>query len=200
MSHKDKESEKLCCCDLDGIFTDYPECWLKFIEIKIGRYFDSLEKAKKNIPYADYIQLKNDYRSSDFKYNLTPKPASSKFTETLRKMGFFVIIVTRRPATHPLLRLKTINWLQKNDILFDDILFVEKKSDVILEYCKISFFVEDEIDDALMLSKLGYKVFLMENDRVLDKYTHNNISIIKSFEEILNEIKKENQNENIYSK
>lgn len=180
-------SRRVCYCDLDGVFTSYPKCWLKFIETTTGRHYESLGEAKKSLSYADYVNLKNNYRSSDFKYNLTPREGSSAFTRSLRGQGWFIVLVTTRPGSHPELQIRTIRWLEKNNILFDDILFLERELDILARYPDFTFGVQDDPQVCNAMAKMGYRMFLMRNDHNFDDL-HENVTIVDSLEDIIERV------------
>ena len=175
---------RICVCDLDGVFTSYPECWLKFIETKTGRHYESLDAARRTLSYSDYVNLKEDYRSSDFKYNLTPREGSSAFTKSLRDQGWFIVLVTTRPASHPELQIRTMRWLEQNSILFDEILFLKRELEVLARYPDFTFGVQDEPQVCNVMAKMGYKMFLMRNGRDFDNL-HENVIIGDNFEDII---------------
>jgi hypothetical protein len=181
-------SNEICYCDLDGVFAPYPKCWLEFIEARTGKHFDSLEIAKKNLSYANYVSLKKEYRSSDFKYSFSPKKGSSDFTKFLHEEGYLIVIATTRPLSYPQLLIRTIRWLDKNNILFDDILFTDGALDVVSKYPDISFGVEDEPHVADIMAKWEYKMFLLCNGRNIDSH-HRNVTVVDRFEDIIEAIK-----------
>jgi hypothetical protein len=184
-----KVSRRLCYCDLDGVFTSYPKCWLEFIEARTGRRYESLDEARKALSYADYVNLKSRYRSSDFKYNLTPREGSSAFTRSLREEGWFTVLVTTRPASYPELQIRTIRWLDKNSILFDDIVFLERELAIVAIYPDFSFGVQDDPQVCNAMAKMGYKMFLMRNDCDFDEL-HENVIIVDSLKDIIERVSK----------
>ena len=194
-------SKGVCYCDLDGVFASYPECWLRFIETKTGQHFDSLQEAKESLSYADYVNLKNDYRSSDFKYNLTPRRGSSDFTRFLRQEGYSLVIATTRPFSHPQLMIRTIRWLDKNNILFNDLLFCDGELDVVSKYPNLSFCVEDEPHVANIMAGWGYRTFLLRSSHYDIGNLHKNVTVVDGFEDIMEMIKNEsNKDENSHRK
>jgi hypothetical protein len=184
-------SRGVCYCDLDGVFAPYPECWLEFIESRTGKRFESLDRAKQSLCHADYVKLKSEYRSSDFKYELTPRTGSSEFTRFLSDGGWFVSVATTRPAGHRQLAIRTVRWLDRNAIHFDDILFCETKVDVIARYPELVFGVEDEAPEANMVASLGYRIFLLSNPGNTHEGLHRNVSLVKSFEDIMEVLKRD---------
>lgn len=190
MSKMTKPYKLLCYCDLDGVFAPYPKGWLEFIETKTGKHFDSLEAAKECFSYAAYVSLKSEYRSSDFKYNLIPRRDSSDFTKFLHDEGYLIVIATMRPLRHPQLLIRTVHWLEKNDILFDDILFCDSALEVVSKYPDLTFGVEDEPYVANTMAGWGYKMFLMHNGRNMDNL-HRNVTVVDGFEDIMGLIRNE---------
>ena len=172
---------------MDGVFTSYPKCWLEFIEARTGKHFNSLEEAKKILSYANYVDLKNDYRSSEFKYNLTPSEGSSVFTNFLKEQGWFVVLATTRPASHPGLQTRTVRWLEKNGIYFDDLLFLNKELDILARYPDFIFGVQDDPEVCNILAKMGYRVFLIRNGRNFDNL-HENVVLADTLEDIIRRV------------
>jgi hypothetical protein len=152
--------KKVCYFDLDGVFTPYPRCWLDFIALKTGAFYESITTAKKTLSYYDYIHLKEEYRSSDFKYGLDAREGSSELTRWLREHEFTVVVATTRPSEHKRLMIRTIRWLDQNDILFDDVMF-HNGFEVCSRYPSLVFGVEDDLQKANVLGKWGYTMFLM---------------------------------------
>lgn len=184
-----RTSKGICYCDLDGVFVPYPECWLEFIEGSTGKHFDSLDEAKKGLAYADYVSLKKDYRSSEFKYAVAPRKGSAEFTRYLFEEGWFMTIVTTRPANYPQLLIRTVRWLERNGILFDDIIFCENKVDVLARYPDLAFGVEDETSAANFIAASGCRVFLMSNACDVDESLHSNVTVVSCFEDIIGALK-----------
>lgn len=180
-------SNKVCYCDLDGVFTCYPKCWLEFIRDMTGKHYESLEQAKKGLFYADYVNLKNNYRGSSFKYNLTAREGSSAFTKSLKEQGWFVVLVTTRPNSYPQLLIRTIRWLDKNNILFDDILFLERDLDILTRYPNFVFGVQDDPQVCTIIARMGYKMFLIRNENNFDSL-HENVIIVDRLEDIIGRI------------
>lgn len=179
--------KRVCYCDLDGVFTSYPKCWLEFIEIRIGKHFNSLEEAKKTLTYTGYTSLKSDYRNSDFKYNLTPTEGSPDFTNFLKEQGWFIVIATTRPADYPALQARTLRWLEKNGIAADDVLFLNRELDILARYPNFIFGVQDDPEVCNIMAKMGYRMFLMRNGRNFDNL-HENVFLADTLEDIIRRV------------
>ena len=89
--------EKTCTFDIDGIISDYPNCWLKYINIKASTSFTSKDVAKKTIGIDKYNYYKDLYRKSSYKANL---PINNGAIETIHQVwekGYNIVIATSRP-------------------------------------------------------------------------------------------------------
>jgi len=122
-----------------------------------------------------------------------PRRGSSDFTKFLHEEGYFIVIATTRPSSHPQLLIKTIRWLDRNNILFDDIIF-HKHIDVVTKYPDLTFGVEDEPQVANLVARWGYKMFLMRNGRDID-YLFRNVILVEDFEDIMKKIQNEEDKE-----
>ena len=103
-------------------------------------------------------------------------------------MNYHIVIITSRPVKeHPSLLKQTINWLQKNDIEFDDLIFDESKHIAVLKrYPHLCFGCEDHRYYANLIAEWGYKMYLLDN-RYNQGEIHKNVTRIKSLVELLEE-------------
>ena len=188
-----EKGKKVCYFDIDGVLNNYPECWLEFIRMKLPSkdsrteyILGDLNRAKHNIPYQEYKDLKWEYRESGYKENISITPMAPEITYDLHQRGYHIVIITARPVKeHPSLFKQTINWLQKNNIEFDDIIFdMDKHIAVLKRYPHLNFGVEDHRYYANLVASWGYHMYLLDN-----KYNqgdiHKNVTRIKSLVEIL---------------
>ena len=157
---------KICALDIDGVLNNYPKCWVQFVNEKEGADFKTLNDMKDNLVYSKYKQLKDDYRSSGYKRYIPTREGAAYFTRQLRTLGYQIIIITSRPfEKYPQLREDTLYWLKNNGFEFDVLLHSKyKHMDIIAEYPTMEFMVEDNRDFAISIARLGYKVFLMDNE------------------------------------
>lgn len=175
--------KKVCYFDLDGVFAPYPRCWLDFIALKTGTCYESLTVAKETLTYFDYVRLKEEYRSSDYKYELDAREGSSELSRWLHESGFTIVVATTRPSGHRRLMLRTIRWLDRNDIIFDDIVF-HNGFEVCFRYPSLVFGVEDDLQKANMLARWGYTMFFMRNGREA-RGCHENVIPINGFKDMM---------------
>jgi len=184
-----KEKEKICCLDIDGVLMScYPKCWVDFINAHTGKKFKNLNEAKLSVAYDCYRELKKEYRTSGIKEMLPVNPQASNLTKALKDLGYTIIIMTARPAhKYPTLYTQTINWLKKNDIVYDSVFFEEKDkhSRILTKIPHVKFMVEDNSYIANQISKWGYKVYLINNQYNAGLPVGKNVVRINELNEIL---------------
>lgn len=162
-----KNKEKLCIFDIDGVLlSQYPQCWINFVNKKLNKKYDDLHKMKRSISYETYRELKEEYRTCGIKTTFKPEKSAAKTLLELKKRGFTIIIMTARPANiYPTLYNQTLSWLKKNKLVFDFVYFEEKNkhAKILAELPHTKFIVEDNSFNANQIEKWGYRVFLLNN-------------------------------------
>lgn len=154
-------NKRLISCDIDGILNFYPECWLDYLAQRCGTRYATVYEAKNYEPL--YKEYKNDYRRSDFKGNLVVRPEGRQLLHTLFEKGYSIIFATSRPINNPLypdLYNLTRNWLVKNNLPFDVLLFKDSSVEFIDMYPDIEFHIEDEMKYAQAVAEKGVPVYL----------------------------------------
>ena len=186
-----KKDALICYFDIDGVLNYYPDTWLEFLNCnkhKTGLHnVIDLQFAKANIPYADYRALKKEYRESGVKETLDVRRGAFEVIHHLKHArGYKIIIITSRPVRkHPTLFKQTINWLENNNIPYDDVIFAEDKHvEVLTRYPHLKFGVEDHRYYANLVGSWGYKMFLLKNQYNIGEL-HENVTPIASLDEIL---------------
>jgi len=187
-----EKEKKICYFDIDGVLNDYPECWLRFLREKWDRTelpdrkIRDLNYVKEQVPYQLYRNSKWEYRESGYKTTIPPTTSASELTYNLHQMRYHIVIITARPVKeHPSLFKQTVDWLQKNSIEFDDLIFDGDKHIAVLKrYPHLKFGVEDHRYYANLVASWGYHMYLLDS-----KYNqgeiHKNVTRIKSLVEIL---------------
>lgn len=149
---------KTCYIDLDGVLFPYPDAWVRYLRKNYEPNIMSLAQAKQMIPHETYMQLKDEYRSKPYKYLQPPIEGAPKFTDELYDKGYEIIICTTRPMNHPRLIIRTINWLNKNDLVFHD-LFFGSGIDLVSKHPELTFGVDDELPIVEQLRCWGYEMY-----------------------------------------
>lgn len=179
----------VCLIDIDGVLNYYPDCWVAYVNTKLDKSYKSLKEVKDNVPYNLYRKLKEEYRYCGVKENLPIKNGAQELLEKIREKGKIIVIMTARPIykNQRMFEL-TINWLNKKNLVYDDLFFTDKKDIAALKYFSdIDFVVEDNRRNANEIASTGVKVYLVNN-----KYNEGPVeSLVKrvdSLYEIIEEI------------
>ncbi|MBO9698638.1 MAG: hypothetical protein J7604_00445 [Sporocytophaga sp.] len=173
--------------DIDGIFNDYPHCWVRFINLAIGANFQAKEDARNSLGEQEYERLKSLYRTSEYKANLEVSDEARSFCDHLTNKGYEIIIATSRPLKspkYPGLYDLTYNWLKKNDVPFSSLIYKERTDAFLKEVEGVSYHIEDEIEYADFFARNGITTFLYEKSRKVGKAELENIIVFESFKEL----------------
>lgn len=172
----DKDA-KVAGIDIDGVLGDYENWFLKYCKDVHNLEYSTIKELKNGIHISDYEDIKSQYRQSGWKAKMPPCISASKFTHSLKEKGYKVLILTARPyKEYYTIYPDTLKFLNDNDIYFDGIIFNEEKHlKIIKEFPNLSFMVEDDIEVAKQISKLGYKVYLKINEFNYDEFVENKL-------------------------
>lgn len=137
-------TREVITCDIDGILTDYPKCWLNYLKDKCGTLYRTVAEAKKYEP--EYKMYKDMYRESEYKANL---PMNEHNKEVLKRLSntYDIIFATSRPINderYPHLKDNTYNWLKKNGLNFKELVFKDLEVNF-LNNRNIAFHIDDEM-------------------------------------------------------
>jgi len=185
------KDENIIGLDLDGCIADYPKSYYDFIYKQTGKRveddgtYNIYENVAKVFGEEKAKELKSLYRETGEKRFIEKLDGASEFAKVARKKGYKIIILSARPCKeHPRIFADTIEWLKKNDIEYDAIIFDNKKEErIINKFPNLKFMIDDEPVTAVRIAKKGYKVFLV--DKKYNKTAeHKNIIRIKNLSEI----------------
>lgn len=106
----------------------------------------------------------------------------------LKEMGHEIIIITARwPEPNCNIEKITLEWLEKNNIQYDDIILnVKDKAKVALEK-KIDLFIDDSFENCTSVANVGIKTYIM-NSRTNKELEAENITRVYSWPDILSKI------------
>lgn len=185
------KTKNIVSLDIDGILTDYPKCWLKFIYLHTGQHFKAIEQAKIAIK-DDYSRLKRLYRSSEYKEFLPLLPQANVLIDFLRDKGYNFIISTSRPILSPefpALYDITKNWVCRNVGPDCPVYFKDETLQFIPNLHKIDFHIDDELRFAqAFASKDVFSYFVTCSnyiDRTEEAKDLTNILTLKTHDEII---------------
>ena len=187
---EEKQKEKVCAVDIDGVLNYYPGPWLKYLADTIHRrLFTNLVEAKNEVAYQIYKNVKDAYRRSKEKANLPVKEGGGNFLATLEGLDYDIQILTKRPFTkiQGLYRL-TVDWLRNNKLCYSGLISdPDKHVRILLEFPHLKFMVEDHRYIANLVGSWGYKVYLMDNIYNQGEL-HPMVKRVLDFDEILKEL------------
>ena len=187
---EEKQKEKVCALDIDGVLNYYPWPWLEYLADTLRRRpFANLVQAKNEVAYQVYKNVKEAYRRSKEKANLPCRIGAYNFLATLEGLDYNIQILTKRPLrrVQGLWRL-TVDWLEKSKFHYAGLISDEDKHvRVLLEFPHLKFMVEDHRYIANLVGSWGYKVYLMDNIYNQGEL-HPMVKRVLDFDEILKEL------------
>ena len=202
--HQEKQldlvnDEKIIGVDIDGVLADYPKGFLNFIEKETGiklnivlkKYF-LFDEVGKIIGTEKVKELKHKFRSSGEKRNLEVINNAKEGLNYLKQQGYTIVLLSARPVKqYNRIFPDTIEWLQKNNLVYDAILWDEKKEERILkEFPKMNFMIEDVLENANKVAEENYKVFLI-NTSYNQGETNQNVVRINDWIDLIKKLKEE---------
>lgn len=182
------EDKNVVALDLDGVLCKYHEYMLRYVNWELGTVFKSYLEMKRDCPVDLYERLKDKYRREGAKLNIPINDNAKEFCESLKKMGYTIIILTARPyKKYTRIFADTIEWLKKKEIKYDGIIFSgEKHLEVIKKFPNLKFIVEDDSTAANTIAKMGKGSFLLMTLQNEHDYIDPRVVRIKNLMHILN--------------
>lgn len=160
--------------DIDGTLGNWHQLWFNFAEGYFGRKFDRHYTGKKTLAAhmglskRDYREAKLVFRQGAYKRTMVPYPGAPQFVQGLVESGFEVWITTTRPyLRHDNIDPDTREWLRRNDIPFDGLLYDEDKYGRLVELVhkdRIVAVLDDEVENCNRATELGLRSVLMVNE------------------------------------
>lgn len=182
------KNQKIVGIDIDGVLGMYHEWFTEYAKRVFGVPVDTFEELKEKLSATEYAKIKDAYRQSGWKANMPVKPGAVELTHKLKEAGYQIIILTARPyKKYTRIYPDTLEFLKKNDIKFDAIIWDEQKHfKIIKQFPSMEFMIEDTPSIALEVAKAGYPVYVPEgpNNKGVE-LDHPNIYRIKSLEDLL---------------
>lgn len=189
----DFESGKIAGIDIDGVLAKYPEHFLDFINREVGTDLKVEDLDDYNIyealdmPKELTKKLKDKFRQTGEKRFIPVFDKAKDFLKTIKENGYHIVLLSARPyKKYKRIFADTKEWLEKNELVHDAILWDEDKCNrLIREFGddSVKFFVEDNLENANDVSETT-KVYLIDrsyNQGEINK----NVIRVDSYEQIL---------------
>ncbi len=196
------EDKKVVAVDIDGVLCNYPEDFIKFAEEKSG---NNLKKIKlKDYNLYDLLsneigedklkEIKHEFRLSGQKRFMSVIEGAKNGLSYLRSKGYTIVLLTARPyKQYPRMFADTMEWLKKNELPFDAILWDENKEEkIIKEFPSLNFMIEDLHTNANKIARKGYKVFLLKKEYNESKEINQNVIRVKNWNDIIKKLEDQN--------
>lgn len=191
--------------DIDGVLTNEDDYLLEYAT-KFGyenNILDVLDYNNYELKKFNWNkeEKKKYYKSKYYDNYITkerPRIFASEVINKLKEKNNIYIITARykiKNRTGEEIINKTINWLEKNNIIYDRIIFSSNKIKQIKGY-KLDLIIEDNPNTVLNYSK--YTKVLLFDTRYNKHIKGKNIKRVYSWYDILRNIEKRGKNELIY--
>lgn len=139
---------KKAIIDIDGVLNYYPTPQIEYFNKCLDSNFNTLSEIKEHVGYGMYKVLKEGYRNSDHKHNAPAREHARELLQWLRDNNYLIYIITARQLFKYNQLEKTINWLNKNNLVYDYIYCTQKKDFTIFEkFGFVQFVIDDNCDN-----------------------------------------------------
>jgi uncharacterized HAD superfamily protein len=183
------KNQKVVGIDIDGVLGMYHEWFTEYCKQVWAIAADTFDEVKTVVGPEIFTKIKAAYRQSGWKATMPAKPGASELTKKLKAAGYQIIILTARPyKKYTRIYPDTLEFLETNDIMFDAIIWDEKKHlKIIKKFPNMDFMIEDTPSIALEVAKAGYPVYIPTGpaNKDFDENAHPNLYRISGLEDLL---------------
>lgn len=183
---------KIAIIDIDGVLNYYPQIQLDFFNDTLHTSFKTLKEAKETMSYNNYKKMKALYRQSSYKHDAIARKGAKAFLEELREKNYLIYIITSRQLFKENMLQNTIEWLQKNELIYDYIYCTIKKDFTIFEkFGPIDLVIEDNCDNVNKIEEINGSqgsYFIMHNNDNENNLITGSANYVWNFEEIRKEL------------
>ncbi|MDI6840462.1 MAG: dUTP diphosphatase [bacterium] len=193
------EGCKVVGVDIDGVLADYPRSFVDFINKELGTNY-TMDKVTSydiydclGIPTEIGMRIKDRYRQTGQKRFIPVIPGAVEFLQELRNLGYKIMLLTARPyPQYKRIFADTMEWLQKNGLVFDSIIFDKKKEERLVKEFganKIEFFVDDVASNANTIARLGVPCYLVTRPYNVGVSLREGIIRVNNLEEVIADVR-----------
>lgn len=194
-----KGDDKVVGVDIDGVLADYPRSFVDFINKELGTDYtmdtvDSYDIYEcLGISTELGVKLKDRYRQTGQKRFIPVCEGAKEMLTWLREQGYKIMLLTARPyQEYKRIFADTLEWLDKNELPYDSIIFDEKKEErLIKEFGKdrIEFFIDDVASNANNISRLGVPCYLVTRPYNKGAKLADGVTRIDKLEEVMKHVR-----------
>lgn len=124
-----------------------------------------------------------------------PRKGASKYITKLKNQGHKILIITARHVRwHKDPYNMSVEWLQKNNIPYDELLVGNEKKDTICLEKKIDYLIDDYQENILSLHAVGLKTIMITTPNNKKFIVPNTCVKLKNWKSIYNFLQKQNNN------
>lgn len=189
-----QDEKDVVAVDIDGVLADYPRSFLEFINQELGTTYTIDQVTTYDIygclgiPPEIGLSIKNKYRETGQKRFIPVLPGAKEFLLRLKAAGYTIVLITARPyEQYSRIYADTLEWLARNDLPYDYLVFHEKKEEYLIDMVgkdAIRFFVDDVVGNANSVSRLGIPCYLITRPYNMGADLKENVTRINKLEEI----------------
>jgi hypothetical protein len=141
--------------DIDGIISDYPRCYLTWIT----EHYGHTPTEYRNLDIISKDNMKRAYRQSGAKRDQPVLPGAKELLDRIHLAGINIILITMRPyAEYYQIYPDTLEWLQKNDLPYDAILWARDKGlEALQNFKHILLAIDDDDKNIELYQRAGIK-------------------------------------------
>ncbi len=182
--------------DIDGVIGDSDKTFRKYLNKEFG--FNLKRSDITKFMYEDILDVPKS-KIKKFWENFTEKKLwleipllqNAKSSIDYLKDKYNVIIITARPEK---LKDMTVEWLEKNQIQYDDLIFIDEQnkeskiSKIFQKNINLRFHIEDRAEYAVEFAKAEIKVILFDypwNKNIKGKFDKEYLIRVKNWREAL---------------
>lgn len=156
--------------DIDGVLADYPNGFYEYCVKTFYPKFSKQEFAKfyKEVPILNREAMKASYRQSGIKANLGVIPGSKELLDSIRRRSngnIKVILMTKRPySRYYRIYPDTLEWLAKNELVYDGIIWAEDKGiETLQKFKNVMWSADDELSNVKRFKEAGITAIHVDN-------------------------------------
>jgi phosphoglycolate phosphatase-like HAD superfamily hydrolase len=169
-------TDPVVAVDIDGVLNDYPRSFLRWVEKRPGMLgvrpglrtsgWATLRELRDDVGPRKFLELKDSYRESGAKRDQGVRPGAKELLDGLRSNGLPVVLLSKRPYWRFYrIYADTLEWLERNGLFADAVLFHPEKHRQILEsFPKLLAMIEDDPRVAEEVRAAGYDVVLVRSE------------------------------------